>query len=114
MEQYLELESLGILRQTKVPAELSWMSDSQKQLMLQVMFAGEEGLHRRVIGKFLKKEPELLIQLEFKDYVRWESDKAGKPTFLVLTWQGEEVSKVLLQVARYESRKSGSAAAGPA
>ncbi len=106
MEQYLELESLGILRQTKLPQELSWMTDAQKQLMLQVMLCGEDGLHKREVARFNKKNEGELVTLEFKDYLRWESDKAGKPTFLVLTWKGDEVAKLLMQVARHESRKA--------
>ena len=104
MEKFLELDDLGILKQTKLPRELSWLSDIQKQVMLLVYLAGTDGLHKRELKKFEKKEPSFLVELTFKDYLKWESDKAGRPMFLYSTWKGDEVSKLLLQVAKYESK----------
>ncbi len=105
MEQHLELESLGILRQTKVPAELAWMTDDEKSFVLDLLLAGEEGVHKRVVAKFEKKHPDAVLNLTMRDLARWESDKSGRPTFLVLSWKGDEVAKLLLQIAKHESRR---------
>jgi len=106
MEQHLELESLGILRQTKVPAELAWMTDDEKTFVLNLLMAGEGGLHKREVHKHQKKLPEVVLNLEVRDLVRWESDKSGKPMFMVLSWKGEEVAQLLLQIAKHESRRA--------
>ncbi len=108
MEQHLELESLGILRQTKVPQELAWMSDAQKAFVLDLLFAGAEGMHKRDVSKFEKKNPDVIFTLTVRDLANWESDKLGKPTFLVLTWKGEEVAQLLLQIAKHENKKASS------
>lgn len=104
MEQHHELESLGILRQTKLPATYSWMTDSDKMLMLQLHLAGEEGVHKGVIHKFEKSNPDTVLRLTVRDFAEWQSDKHGKPSHLVMSWKGEEVGKLLMQVARNESR----------
>lgn len=109
MDQHLELETLGILRQTKVPSELNWMSDAEKQLTLILLMAGEGGLHKRDVRKFEKNNPNVLLNLDMRNYVAWETDQNGRPMFMVLTWKGEEVAKQLLQVAKHESRKAASA-----
>lgn len=106
MEQHLELEYLGILRQTRVPAELAWMSDAEKQLMLMLLLAGEEGLHKRAVTRFEKKNPGVLLNVLFKDFATWQTDKAGRPMFLALTWKGEETASLLLQIAKNENRKT--------
>lgn len=107
MEQHLALESMGILKQTKVPPELAWMSDLEKTFVLDLYLAGEDGLHKRQVAKFEKAHPEAFLDLEVRDVVRWESDKAGKPTFVVLSWKGEEIAKLLLQIAKNSSKKQG-------
>lgn len=116
MEHHTELESLGILRQTKLPASLNWMTDSDKDLLTQLHLAGEEGLHKSFIAKFEKKNPETLLRLTVRDLAEWQSDKLGKPVCVVQTWKGEEVGKLLLQVAKHESQAAARAAAnsGPA
>jgi hypothetical protein len=106
MEQHLELETLGILRQTKVPTELTWMTDAEKQFMMMLLWAGEEGLHKRDVTKFQKKHADAVFNLDVRGLTNWETDKTGRPMFVVLTWKGEEAAKVLLQVAKHESRKA--------
>lgn len=106
MEQHLELESLGILLQTKVPPELTWMSTAEKQFMLMLLMAGEGGLHKREVQKFQKKNADAVFNLDVRGLTNWETDKAGRPMFVVLTWKGEEAAKVLLQVAKHESRRA--------
>ena len=105
MEQYLELESLGILKATRLPAEWAWMGDEMKHFVLSLHLAGEEGVHRSEVRKFAKTSPDGVFQLEIKNLVQWLSDKAGKPMFLALTWQGDEVAKLLLSIAKNESQK---------
>lgn len=107
MEQHLALESLGILKQTKAPPELAWMTDLEKTFVLDLFLAGEEGLHKRQVAKFEKNHPEAFLDLQVRDVIRWESDKAGKPTFVVLSWKGEEIAKLLLQIAKNTSQKLG-------
>lgn len=105
MNQHLELESLGILRQTKLPSELAWMSDAEKQLVLMVQLAGEGGLHKRDVTKLSKHNPDMLLNLDARGLVQWDTDKSGRPVFLVLTWKGDEIAQLLLHVAKHESRK---------
>jgi len=105
MEQHLELESLGILLQTKVPPELAWMTAPEKQFMLMLLLAGEDGLHKREVTKFQKKHADAVLNLDIRGMTNWETDKAGRPMFVVLTWKGEEAAKILLKVAKHESRR---------
>jgi len=109
MEQHLELETLGILRQTKVPTELNWMTDAEKQFMMMLLMAGEEGLHKRDVTKFQKKHADAVFNLDVRGFTNWETDKTGRPMFVVMTWKGEEAAKVLLHVAKHESRKASAA-----
>ena len=109
MEQFLELESLGNLRTTRVPAELAWMNDETKRFLLELHVAGEEGVHKRLVKAFSKNNPDAVLQMEIKQLVEWLSDKAGRPTFLALTWKGADAAQLLLSVAKNESRKSSSA-----
>ena len=105
MEQHLELENLGILRQTKAPAELAWMTDIEKSFLLDLLVAGETGLHKRTIQKFENKNSDAFFNLQVRNLVEWESDKSGKPMFLVLSWQGKDIAELLLQVAKHESKR---------
>lgn len=105
MEQHLELEALGVLRQTKVPPELAWMTDEEKAFVLDVFLAGNDGMHKRDALKFDKKHPAAFIELQVRDLIRWESDKAGKPMFIVLSWKGDEVARLLFQIAKNTSKK---------
>ena len=105
MEQFMQLEALGILRTTCVPPELAWMSDDTKRFMLELHLAGEAGMHKRLVALFSKKNPDAVLHLEIKQLAEWLSDKAGRPTFLALTWRGTDVAQLLLSIAKNESRK---------
>jgi hypothetical protein len=104
MTQPLELDSLGILRQTKVPQELSWLSDVEKSFLIEILMAGEEGVHKRRVAKVDKEGTDTIFNITIRGLAQWENDKAGRPTFLVLTWKGDEVAQLLLQIAKRESQ----------
>ncbi len=82
------------------------MTDVEKSFVLDLLLAGEGGLHRRDVQKFDKKNSGVVLNLEVRSLIQWESDKTGRPTFLVLTWKGEEVAQLLMQIAKHESRKA--------
>lgn len=103
----LEMESLGILRQTKTPESLKWMNDDEKRFMLELLYAGEEGLHKRAVEKFSKQHPDAVVKLDSYNMVQWERDKNGRIMFLVLTWQGMDAAQLLLKVAQSQSKKTG-------
>ncbi len=107
MDSHLELESMGILRQTKTPDSLKWMNDDEKLFMLELLLAGEEGLHKRDVDKFTKKSPDTTIKLEVHNLAQWERDKNGRIMFYVLTWQGAEAAQLLMKIAQNQSRKTG-------
>ncbi len=107
MEPHLELEHLGILRQTKLPAQFSWMSDVEKYFLLQVYLAGDGGLSKSRLKPYQRKHLEVLLNLEVRGLVTWHSDKAGHPVVLVLTWQGDEIAQLLLQIAKHENQRGG-------
>jgi hypothetical protein len=105
----LELESLGILRQTRLPAQLAWMDDEVKFFMLELLGAGDDGVHKRRVERFRKKQEEALLRLEIAELVVWERDKTGRPMFLALTWRGHEAATLIRAVAVNESRRTASA-----
>jgi hypothetical protein len=100
-----ELEALGILRQTKLPGQFAWMDDEVKLFMLELLAAGEEGLHKRRVERFRKMREEALLRLEFSELVAWERDKTGRPMFLTLTWRGVDASALIRAVAVNESKR---------
>lgn len=104
-----ELEAMGILRQTKLPGQFSWMDDEVKRFMLELLAAGEDGLHKRQVERFRKAREEALLRLEISELVNWERDKAGRPMFLTLTWKGSDVSALIRAVAVNESRRHADA-----
>lgn len=105
MDAHLELDSMGILRQTKTPDSLKWMNDEEKRFVLRLFLAGEEGLHKRDVTKFSKVHNELTLQLEVRNLAQWERDKNGHLIFFTLTWQGMEVGELLLKIARNQSKQ---------
>jgi hypothetical protein len=105
MDAHLELESMGILRQTKTPDSLKWMNDDEKRFMLDLLLAGEDGLHKRVVEKFAKEHRETPIKLEVANLAQWERDKNGRIMFFTLTWQGREAGELLMKIAQNQSRK---------
>lgn len=107
MEHHLELDFLGILRQTKIPPEWAWLIDVEKQFLLELLLAGEGGLHRSKVAKFEKNHPDALLNLTVRNLCEWETDRLGKPASMVLTWKGEDLARLLLQIAKNESKKTG-------
>lgn len=99
-----QLESLGILRQTKVPPEMDWLTDGEKLFMLTLLQAGEEGVHKRLVAKEEKKHPELAMRLFAHGLAQWERDRNGHLVFFAITHRGEEVAQTLLRVARNASK----------
>jgi len=108
MDRASELDSLGILRQMRPPANLAWMEPHQKTLILDIAMAGGDGLHKRLVDKFEKDHPGEILYLSARGLIEWVNDKTGKPTYLALTWRGEDAAKILLQIARNESKKISS------
>lgn len=104
MDPHLELDVLGILRQTKLPPEYAWMSNEEKHVMLDLRLSGEHGLPPAQTRKLKDRAPESLLNLEVRNLVTWETDKLGKPTRLALTWRGQELADLLMTVAKHETR----------
>jgi hypothetical protein len=105
MEAHLELESMGILRQTLPPDSLKWMSDDDKLLMLLVFLAGNLGLHKREVAKSCGAPEQATLNLEVRSLAQWERDKNGRLLFLTCTWQGGETGELLLKIAQNQSKK---------
>lgn len=105
MDQHIELETLGILRQTKVPKELAWLDKSDKQLLLLLLLQGEGGLHKSAVKKFEKKAPDAIVKISANGLADWQTDKQGRPVALCLTWKGTEAAELLLVIARNENKK---------
>lgn len=106
MEPHLELEALGILRQTKLPPEYAWLTDEEKRFLLSMRFAGEAGLARSQTNRFQKKHAELFLNLSVRSLIDWQTDRFGKPSRLVLTWKGQELADLLLTVAKHDNRRN--------
>lgn len=96
-----ELDDLGILRSTKIPPNLAWMSSDQISLLLAVLACGEAGMTRRHSSKF---DADVIRQLELRDYLLWERDRFGRLAYLCLTWKGQDAAQVLLRVAHHDQR----------
>lgn len=109
-----ELDALGLLRVTKAPPELDWLTDYEKLLMLRLLFCGESGMHSREITKLRKTEQgsDAILRLEAYGMASWERDYSGRQTTLCLTWKGIETADLLKKVAHSENRKQSSAGAG--
>lgn len=104
MDQITELDALGILRQTKVPPELAWMSDAAKSFVLDLFLAGEEGMSKRAVDKLDKQHKDLVFNVTIRSLAEWLTDRNGRPCALALTWQGIDVAKLLHQIARNQSK----------
>lgn len=99
-----ELQSLGLLRATKVPAELDWLSSDEMAFLIQLRLAGEEGMKKRTVLKYWKNDTDSLIRLQGAGLADWQSDRLGKPAFFALSWKGIEKADQLLAVARTQSQ----------
>lgn len=93
-----ELDELGILRSTRIPPHLEWLSEDQMHILLAVLFCGEDGLPRRRSNKF---DQDAVRMLELRDLLQWERDRFGRLSYLCLTWKGEEAAQVLLKIAKH-------------
>lgn len=108
-----ELESLGILRQTHVPAEFDWMTPGEKLFMLMMLAAGEDGVLKRVVEKEEKKNEHMSMRLSAHGLANWERDRHGQERYFVLSDRGEEVAITLRRIALNASRSSGYVAKPP-
>lgn len=102
----LDLDKLGVLRRTLVPERLQWMDDDTKRLMVDLLHAGEEGLHKRIIEKFKKAHDEAFVRLDMFGLVQWVRDKSGKPMFVSLTWKGQDEAELLFRIAKNETLRT--------
>lgn len=72
-------------------ASLTGLTSDAIQLFTLVVGAGETGLTRSHVPKGLKAGlDDAVFLLELKGLVTWERDNRGKPSYLVLTWKGQE------------------------
>ncbi len=99
-----ELDTMGILKTTKLPSNLEWLKEMEISLLIKVFAAGEDGITRRQLSKLKEAGEDAAKRLELRDYVRWERDRFGNLTFLVLTWKGEEATQTLLKVCKNRSK----------
>lgn len=97
-----ELDDLGLLRSTKIPPKLAWLSSEQIGILIDVLLCGEDGMTRRATKKY---DADAVRELELRDYLQWERDRFGRFAYLCLTWKGEEAAQVLLRVARRAQSK---------
>ena len=95
-----DLDRLGLLRVTKIPPELSWLTPTQIELIFDVAECGEEGMRERKTQRFSEQKRDALRMLELRDILYRERDRLGKPVFLCLTWRGKEALEVLRAVER--------------
>jgi len=102
-----ELDTMGILRATKLPTHLEWLNEIEIALLLQALAAGEEGLTRRRLARFKEPGVDAVTRLSLRDLVKWERDRFGKKAFLVLTWKGDEAAQTLLRVCLHKSKRPG-------
>lgn len=107
-----ELESLGILRQTQVPAEFEWMTATEKLFMIHLLAAGENGVIKRAVLKEEKKSEHLSMRLSANGLANWERDRHGQERYFVISDRGEEVALTLRRIALNASR-SGTRVAKP-
>jgi hypothetical protein len=97
-----ELDALGLLRINKVPAELNWMTDEEKVLLIRLLFCGDDGMHSREIARIRKTESgaDAVLRLEAYGLASWERDGNGRATFFTLTWKGTENAQLVKKVAQ--------------
>ena len=101
-----ELDKLGLLRVTKLPPELSWLTPIQMELIREVGGCGEEGMRERRTKRLSEEKRDALRMLELRDILYRERDRLGKPVFLCLTWKGQEALQVLQAIERHRAENS--------
>lgn len=85
------LESGGVLRGGRPPAESYGLSESSIELFLAIAGAMPEGLSRHRVPKGLSKDLDAhLLPLEIQQLAEWLHDSRGRQTKLVLSWKGQE------------------------
>lgn len=99
-----DLDSLGLLRVTKIPQELSWLAPIHIEMIFEVAECGEEGMRERKTQRLSEEKADALRMLELRDMLYRERDRYGKPVFLCLTWKGQEALQVLRAVERNRAR----------
>ncbi|MGC8518957.1 MAG: hypothetical protein ACP5P4_10585 [Steroidobacteraceae bacterium] len=95
-----ELDKLGLLRVTKLPQDLSWLTAVQIELIFAVGECGEEGMRERHTRRLNEEKRDALRMLELRDILYRERDRLGRPVFLCLTWKGQEALQVLQAIER--------------
>lgn len=103
-----ELDALGLLRTTKVPNELDWMTDDEKVLLIRLLFCGEEGMHSREVTKVRKTTAgaDAILRMEAYGLANWERDGNGRATCFALTWKGIENAQLVKKVAQNGNNKA--------
>lgn len=104
--ELFELDSMGVLRTTRLPAKLEWLNEAEteKALLIELFAAGEEGITRRRIAKLKEAGEDAAKRLVLRDLAHWERDRFGKLTFLVISWPGEVAAQTILKVSKYVGR----------
>lgn len=103
---FLELDQLGILASASLPSELDWLRAEDKQLLIDLHLSGESGMSRALVAQRQKKKPltDCVEVLYANSMVDWLTDKQGRPSYLVLTPKGDEVTALLMRIAKNESQ----------
>ena len=93
----------SLLKPSEKDPRIANLDDEARFYLIQVVQAGDEGLKKPQATLLDKKYPNACFDLYAKDYVLWEFDTRGNPYFLVATWKGVELAKLLVTVAKYRS-----------
>lgn len=98
------LDDLGILGVASLPTTYSWLDDDDKQLLVDLLMAGEDGFGRVEVRKRERRTPNSILKVVANSCADWQTDRTGKPERLVLTYRGEEVAQLLMKIARNRSQ----------
>ena len=101
-----DLDALGLLRVTKIPQHLEWLTPVQIELIFEVADCGEQGMRERKAQRYSQEKRDELRMLELRDILYRERDVRGQPVFLCLTWQGKEALEVLRAIKRHREKDS--------
>lgn len=100
------LEAIGVLKPGKQTPQ--GLSAETTELFGLVVQAGEHGLARSHIPQRWLADPLLaLTPLELTGWVAWEYDNRGTPTYLCLTWKGQEALSRARQQSQIAHHKPG-------
>lgn len=103
-------EEAAIHNLTELPEKYSWMSEPYFHFILALFLnKGDDdaGMHKSEALRWEKQNKglDMLFQLDARQYITWEKDQMGRDMYVVLTWQGEDLAKMLLAIARNQNRK---------